>query len=934
MSEVPESLEERPSDEASTEAFFLGGPPPSQVLPLRAEFLERGGAMGRYVILDRIGTGGMGVVYSAYDPELDRKVALKLLRPDRGSSSGDAARLRLLREAQAIARLSHPNVIAVYDTGSFGDQVFIAMEFVEGWTLRQWIEEKEPSWREILGRFVLAGRGLAAAHAAGLVHRDFKPDNVLLGKDGRVRVVDFGIARPLEGSEAPAEGGGPLSGSGSILATPLTQWGVALGTPAYMAPEQLRGEAADARTDQFSFCVSLYEAFYGERPFPGTETREILAAVRRGTVREEPAATRVPRHLRAVLLRGLSAAPSERYPSMEALLHDLERDPVAVRRLWLAAAAVILVTGAVFSGFGWVQARRVRLCSGAEEKMAAVWDRRKPAVRAAFLATGVSFAPESWRRAETALDSYARSWMEMRRDTCEATRLRGEQSEGLLDRRMYCLDQRLGEVRALTDLFSHADAGVVEAVDNAVSGLGKIEVCSDTEMLTARVPPPRNPALRSRVEAARSRLASAKSLSDAGKHTEALAGAQEAAAAAQRAGYRPLQAEALYLLGDLQDKLADSRRAEGTMFDALLTAQEGGDFLLAGEAAAELAWIVGFQQSRTEEGRRWSRIAEATVQGARGGAAARSIVLKQLAVIFYQEGRYSEAARVARLALAITERAYGPAHPQVANVLSNLAVFYDMAGNKREALAAGLRSLEVRRQVLPPGHPDFAKSFNTLGNVYSNLNQPNLALSYYQRAYEIFRSRYGDRHPSTTGVRGNIGILAKDLGRYEEALRIYGEELRGAEKAYGPEHPDVARALDHVGEVYFLQRRFGEALATFRRVLAIYEKTVGPSHPDTATALQRIGETLTESGRLQEAVEPLTRSLTVLESRDVDRGVRAESRFYLARALWGSGGDRQKARRLAREAREDFSADGREKDVKTVDEWLARNDRMRQAPVG
>src|SRR5262245_38729127 len=194
MSEVPESREEKPSDEASTEAFFLGGPPPSQVLPLRAALLERGAAVGRYVILDRLGTGGMGVVYSAYDPELDRKVALKLLRPDRGPFSGEAGRLRLLREAQAIARLSHPNVIAVYDTGSFGDQVFVAMEFVEGWTLRQWLEEKRPAWREVLARFVLAGRGLAAAHAVGLVHRDFKPENVLLGKDGRVRVADFGIA--------------------------------------------------------------------------------------------------------------------------------------------------------------------------------------------------------------------------------------------------------------------------------------------------------------------------------------------------------------------------------------------------------------------------------------------------------------------------------------------------------------------------------------------------------------------------------------------------------------------------------------------------------------------------------------------------------------------------------------------------------------------
>ncbi len=173
-----------------------------------AEALGRGVAVGRYVVLDRIGAGGMGVVYAAYDPELDRRVALKLLRPDR--FGGDAGRLRLLREAQALARLTHPNVVAVYDVGTFGDRVFVAMELVEGETLRQWLraEPRSPRpWREVLERFLPAGRGLAAAHAAGLVHRDFKPENVLLGRDGRARVVDFGLAKALaDAAEEPRDG--------------------------------------------------------------------------------------------------------------------------------------------------------------------------------------------------------------------------------------------------------------------------------------------------------------------------------------------------------------------------------------------------------------------------------------------------------------------------------------------------------------------------------------------------------------------------------------------------------------------------------------------------------------------------------------------------------------------------------------------------------
>src|SRR4051794_3934114 len=260
-----------------TETLPLGPQPPRQP----GEPLPRGSAVGRYVVLERIGSGGMGVVYAAYDPELDRKVALKLLRPDRAGAAGEAA-FRVPREAHAVTPLSDPHVVAVYDAGTFGDQVFVAMELMEGRTLRQWLGEGKRGWREIVDVFVAAGRGLAAAHAAGLVHRDFKPDNVLLGTDGRVKVADFGLARPVGVVEKEGSPSSPGSGSGGLLASPLTEWGQVMGTPAYMAPEQLRGGAADARSDQFSFCVALWEALYGRKPFAGQGLRELLDAERRG----------------------------------------------------------------------------------------------------------------------------------------------------------------------------------------------------------------------------------------------------------------------------------------------------------------------------------------------------------------------------------------------------------------------------------------------------------------------------------------------------------------------------------------------------------------------------------------------------------------------------------------------------------------------------
>jgi tRNA A-37 threonylcarbamoyl transferase component Bud32 len=304
------------------------------------EALAPGARVGRYVVQRLIGRGAMGAVYAASDPDLDRKVAVKLLRAD---ALSDAARrrtrARLLREAQAMARLSHPEVITVYDVGAFGNELFVAMEYVEGETLRHWRDARPRAPAEILAVYERAGRGLAAAHEAGLVHRDFKPDNVLIGRDGRVRVTDFGLARSVDDQEAASEVEDVTSSEAIVLTTTLTRTGTLVGTPAYMAPEQLRGGAADARSDVFSFCVALYESLYGERPFAGSTLPGLRAAIEQGTVRAAPVLTSVPAGIRGVLLRGLRAAPDERWTSMRALLDAFGEASAAPRRRRLTVGA-------------------------------------------------------------------------------------------------------------------------------------------------------------------------------------------------------------------------------------------------------------------------------------------------------------------------------------------------------------------------------------------------------------------------------------------------------------------------------------------------------------------------------------------------------------------------------------------------------------------
>jgi len=349
--------------------------------------------IGRFAVLRVLGAGGMGVVYVAYDEELDRRVAIKLLQV-RAAVDTSQGHTRLLREAQAMAKLSHPNIVTVFEVGLWNGQVYMAMELVAGPSMGEWLAAGPRSWQEVLAVFMQAGRGLAAAHASGLVHRDFKPDNAIIGEDGRVRVLDFGLARAVTDTSQelriPAAAPAPLTSS--VLSAPLTMTGAVMGTPAYMAPEQHRGEPADARSDQFSFCVSLYEALYGRRPFAGDDLVSLVFNVLTGEVQPPPRDRRVPGRLHAAVVRGLAVDPDARWPGMNELLAAISIEPP--RRRWLAAAGVAGLLVAAVVGGTVVQARAAGRCGGGEAQLAAVWnDERRAEVDAALLATGCPTPP-------------------------------------------------------------------------------------------------------------------------------------------------------------------------------------------------------------------------------------------------------------------------------------------------------------------------------------------------------------------------------------------------------------------------------------------------------------------------------------------------------------------------------------------------------------
>ncbi|NVB40639.1 serine/threonine protein kinase [Pseudenhygromyxa sp. WMMC2535] len=615
---------------ATPEGEGASGSPPgaSEALPT----LHRGGQISRYLLLERVGAGGMGLVWSAYDPELDRKLAIKLLRPRESSCVGSPeARARLLREAQAMARLSHPNVIAVHDVGEHHGQVFVAMEYVEGGTLDDWRRQAARPWRAIIERFAQAGRGLAAAHGAGLVHRDFKPDNVLLGDDGRARVTDFGLARSLDGEPDPltptdeSEPGRPRAdtfedveySSSSGLRSALTRTGVMLGTPAYMAPEQFDAptQAAarvDARSDQFSFCVALWEALYDQRPFTGHSLRELGEAVRAGDIVAPPAEAHVPGFLEQALRRGLSVDPERRWPDMESLVAELERDPAQGRRRWLAAGGLVACLVGVLSLAPLLgprpQPEAAPLCPRAVQQLEGVWGQGHRRVLEA------AYEPAEARELAEVLDRYAEDWLDMHADACGDTHLRGEQSERMLDRRMQCLDERKRRLAASVELLT--DTAARPTLDEAaliVGELPSVARCGDPDYVDSQLPLPDDPAAAEEVLAIRDEIAVARTLLDAKHGSEATkifeAARPRAAALEQRPLLAQIDAElAVATLEGSSESSSSCEQLERALFELVETGQDE----LAARAAIKLVLFRSWRRAMSiEEIESWLALVEA-----------------------------------------------------------------------------------------------------------------------------------------------------------------------------------------------------------------------------------------------------------------------------------------------------------------------------------
>jgi serine/threonine-protein kinase len=861
---------------------------PASAVGAAPDSIAPGTQVGRFLVQARLGAGGMGVVYAADDPALGRKVALKLIHADHGDGpASEEWRARLLREARAIARLSHPNVITVHEIGLHGDQPFVAMELVEGSTLRSWLAASPRSWRDIVSVFVAAGRGLLAAHRAGLVHRDFKPDNVLIGDDGRIRVTDFGLACPIPGADhqgsearAPERPGDTLDALGALGTSAddrrgrLTRTGTLLGTPGYMAPEVLRGRPADFASDQFSFCVALHEALFGTRPplvalpRPGAVERTLAARVR-GDRRA------VPAWLREAVQRGLRARPADRFPGMESLLIALDHDPPRRRRIRVGVAALTAAVGVAATVLA-AGAPDPEICTGALDQVSRAWNPAVAAgVRYSFAATARPHAHPSADRVAEGITLYTGQWATMHRAACLAT-ARGEQSPDLLDRRLSCLGRRLDQVSALLDLFvRRADGNLVDRAIDLVGKLEPLSTCADAAAQLSRVALPADPVQRARVAELERQGDRAELERQAGRSQSAADAAGAVLQALRDLDYAPLAAQMEGVLGrSLEDlgRMAEAREALGR---AQRMAQRAGDARLTVNLMIDLLVVVGVRQEHYAEAKLLAELVEGALDRPelRGDDGLRARLLTALGNMAVQEGYIDRAIDLQREALAIRRRTVPAIPAEVASTEEGLGNALRFKDRLKEARLHYLEAVTIRRQLFGDRHPVLAPTYNNFAALEIEEKHLEDARGHLLAALAILEPV--PEHRIYSNVLKNLGEVEMQVGDYERARGYHEAALAVRVRQLGPDHRSVGTSLALIGSALRAAGDFRQALAFHRRALAVFEKSAGVDHPDYAAGLSETGEDLRRLGSRGEALSHLERALKIFQRRAPERDLHA-----------------------------------------------------------
>lgn len=909
-----------------------------------ASAIAAGAKVGRFEIEEPIAEGAMGIIYRAHDPTLKRDVALKLVRAapmpiaDRGTP--DVPQALLLREAQGLAQLQHPNVVTVYEVGTHEGEVFIAMELVEGESLDRWLRRQPRTWRQIAKVLERAGRGLAAAHAAGLVHRDVKPANVMIANDGDVKMVDFGLARGVSERVSSTNIDG-------LALKQLALTGKVVGTPAYCAPEQLVGGEADPASDVFSFCVMCCEAMLGRRPYVATTASGLLERMRDGP---ELPARPLPAKLRGLLRQGLAMEREQRLSSLDALLDELAAAPSRFRRRALVAGVAAFAIAAPLVTLAATRGSEDP-CAGTDQPLPGGYaPDADAAIRTGFAATELGFAVPTAERTIADLVAWRQRAAELRGKACRAARVDRTESPELFDLRMTCLAESTHRVGALVGALEKATPLLVENAVTAVHEATDLEVCAGPREALAQFRVPAEPALRAKYDELRRELEAATGERTSGRYAAAVAKATKVADAAHAAPLPAIEAQAWKIAGDARNEGHEFAAARDAWQKALVASEAAGLEELRARLYLDLARAES-NIDRREDSLRWlaqargviARIADdnlrfdlaftegrvamslnefpAAIEHMKNAIALResavgtrddldlSLALIGLGTLQWQSGANAEGDKTLQRAVAMRERLLGDTHPGLIDALNMLGSARIVAGKPSESLDVLRRSFAIAVESAGANAARISHSAAILGTALTSLGKNDEALALLDRALPIYER--------ATGETGQIVPLLEMRGRTLTALAVHDRARADLERAVAirrkfsaPDSRDLAMSLEWLGIAHQAAKRFDDAIAAFSEARSIGEKQ--PDEHADYYAIFGLGSVYLDTKEPAKAMPLFERAIALRPiTGDYDATELADARLGLARALVALKRDPARTRELLDGARTAYaSADG------------------------
>jgi tetratricopeptide (TPR) repeat protein len=836
----------------------------------------QGSKIGRYEVIRSLGRGGMGVVYLARDPELDRPVALKLVKPSlQADERADHFEKRLMREARAMAKLAHPNVLTIYDVGIQEGSVFLASEWVDGCTLDEWMSEGPHRWPPVAARFREAARGLVAAHAAGLVHRDFKPSNVMVGKDERVRVFDFGLVKSTTGSIGDVTT--QLSGN------------FVVGTPAYMSPEQMVGKAADERSDQFSFCASLYEALAGVRPFTGRNLTELLTNIGSGKL-DEP--KKIPKWLWDMIKRGLKKNPDDRHASMKVVLEILEKGLGNRRRrsVMVAVASLTLVgIAAGATGIWRGQDDSESLCGEEGKALGEAWSQqRRSAVQQSILSSQAPYAADLWHSAGESFDQYAKDWQRQSRLSCVETRAKKQQPETVFERRGLCFSRLRSELDSVTAALAKGeDAAVLRNAVVLAQGLSPVASCSAARAQDEFAADATSED-KERLKKIWPKVKEVDTLVRSERYLEALTLSDPLISKSE--GNRQIEARLWASRGSAHRALGQYKEAVLAFEKTFYAAVAGKHDDIAAEATTEIVGILAVHIRDADRAERWRQLAESAVERVdtplvlgrwrrvQGGAA-------------QAKEDFASAEEHFRASVQILESAFGESHVEVALSLVAMGRCQSMQG-KAEAEATLRRAAQIRRALVGARHPDTATAEIVLATALMQQGKSSEAQELVESALESLTASLGEEHPRVASALNSVAQFQVEAGDVEAANRTLLQALRIKRVVHGA-HPRLVSTLTNLMEVDRMRDRDGDAVIHGNEALQILEEhSMG-----TATQIRRlelgVADALVGSGDFAAAQTVCERVVKEAEGITLDAATQGRVLTCLGRVQLAEGKKRE-----------------------------------------